>query len=140
MERDELGTLQHRRFKSKKGDCATLRDFLAHLRHNKPTAIGFVARSVESPRDKLVRRYEKHLQDERGLTTATIKRYSWFIHRFLLQRFRNQPFCLSALKAADVSSFIVKRARSVRPKRAQLMVTALRSFFSLSPTGRGYLC
>jgi hypothetical protein len=40
----------HRRLKSKKGDCATLRDFLEHLQHNKPTAIDLVARSVESPR------------------------------------------------------------------------------------------
>ena len=119
----------HRRFKSKKGDCATLRDFLEHLQHNKPTAIGLVVRSVESPRDKLLQSYEKHLQDERGLTTATIERYLWFIRRFLLQHFHNQPLDLSELKAGDVSSFIVKRARSVKPKRAQLMVTALRSFF-----------
>jgi hypothetical protein len=32
--------LYHRKLKSKKGDCAMLRDFLEHLHHNKPTAIG----------------------------------------------------------------------------------------------------
>lgn len=119
----------HRRLQPKKGDRATLRDFIDHLQHQGVTTVCPAARPAESPLGKVVQRYESHLRNERGLTAATIERYSWFVRRFTLQRFHNQPLTLSALNATDVSSFIIKHTHSISPKRAQLMVTALRSFF-----------
>jgi site-specific recombinase XerD len=119
----------HCRLQAKKGDRATLRDFIVHLQHQGITTVCPATRPVESPLRELVQHYESYLQNERGLTAATVERYSWFIRRFILQRFHNQPLTLSAINATDVSSFIIKHTHSISPKRAQLMVTALRSFF-----------
>ena len=95
----------HCRLQAKKGDRATLRDFIVHLQHQGITTVCPATRPVESPLRELVQHYESYLQNERGLTAATVERYSWFIRRFILQRFHNQPLTLSAINATDVSSF-----------------------------------
>lgn len=119
----------HRQFQPKKGDHATLHDFVEYLQHQGVTTLCPAVRPAESWLDKFVHRYESYLRNERGLTAATIERYLWFVRRFILERFDDQPLTPSMLNATDVSSFIVKHTHSIGPKRAQLMVTALRSFF-----------
>jgi site-specific recombinase XerD len=66
---------------------------------------------------------------ERGLTTATVVNYLPIIHHFLLHRFVDGPLHIEALKSPDISTYILAHAHSQSVKRAQLMVTALRSFF-----------
>jgi site-specific recombinase XerD len=51
-----------------------------------------------------------------------------FTRRFLAERFRDDDLCLEALTASDISGFVMRNARSMTPKRAQLMVSSLRSF------------
>jgi site-specific recombinase XerD len=111
-----------------RGDLKTLQQFLDHLRvHNIVPA-----RSVacdRSPLAAILNRYETHLRTERGLVTDTIRGYLPFVHKFLLERFRGRPFLLKAVKASDVSDFVLRHSHSMGVKTAQLMTTAFRSFF-----------
>jgi site-specific recombinase XerD len=70
-----------------------------------------------------------YLRSERGLVTATIVNYQPVIRKFLVERFGNGPLLFRELKAADVSGFVLRHFQKMSPKRAQLMTTALRSFF-----------
>ena len=130
----EQGTVEafigayRRRFRLKGGDRSTLRRFLAHLKQS-----GVVAEPASPaenrPLAQLERRYSGYLHQERGLTAATIGRYGWFVHRFLARRFAHGTVALRKLEASEVWRFVAKEAGSTGPKRAQLMASALRSFF-----------
>ena len=74
----------------------------------------------------ILKRYETYLLSERGLVSHTILEYQFFVHKFLQERFRGRPLFLKALKASDISDFVLRHTPS---KRAQLMTTAFRSFF-----------
>ncbi len=82
-----------------------------------------------SPLAELERHYERHLRTERGLTTATLVNYAPVVHRFLVHQFGDGPLHLEELKASDISTYVLAHAHAQSVKRAQLMVTALRSFF-----------
>jgi site-specific recombinase XerD len=69
------------------------------------------------------------LKRERGLQQATVDGYRPFVHRLLVERFRDEPLHLERLDPSDISSFVQRHAHSMSPKRAQLMLSALRSFF-----------
>ncbi len=125
-------TFLHQRRRRRGGvprsDAATYCRFLDHLRKE-----GVVApaenRPEESVLDELTRRYEAYLKRERGLAGATVVAYRPFVRRFLVDRFRNEPLRLGELRPPEISSFVQRHAYSMAPKRAQLMVSALRSFF-----------
>ena len=51
-----------------------------------------------------------------------------FINQFLSARFQQIPLNLSQLRAPDVTDFVRRQAHKLSPGRAQLLVTALRSF------------
>jgi len=121
--------LEERRRQGKRGrgDRATLRRFLDHLRH----AGVIPARPLvldAHPLARLERRYEQYLRMERGLSTDTVRNYLPFVHRFLVERFVGVPLPLGELHASDSSAFILRHAGSTGLGRAKLMVTALRSF------------
>jgi site-specific recombinase XerD len=82
-----------------------------------------------SPLAELERQYERYLRMERGLTTATVVNYRPVAHRFLVHQFDDGPLHLKELKASDISAYVLAHAHAQSAKRAQLMVTALRSFF-----------
>jgi site-specific recombinase XerC len=110
-----------------RGDATTVQRFLGHLR-----ARGIV-RPAEVPRDdsaitQLLRLYEVYLKQERGLATVTVANYRPFVHRFLTERFGDGPLLLEALGPSDLETSVVRHAPSTSSKRAQLMVSALRSF------------
>ncbi|MBC8426608.1 site-specific integrase [bacterium] len=84
---------------------------------------------VESPIDRLLVRYERHLRVERGLSEATVVNYRPSIHRFLVERFGDEPLRLRELRPADVSRFLVRQARTLSHGRARVMTAALRSLF-----------
>ncbi len=111
----------------RKIDAPTLRHFLEHLREK-----GAIASPapvvVESPLAALRQRYETYLKKERGLSSITVVGYWRHIRRFLVERFGDAPLCLRELVPNDVSTFVLRHARSGSPKVAQVMVTALRSF------------
>ena len=82
-----------------------------------------------SPLAELERQYERYLRTERGLTTATVVNYQPVAHSFLVHQFGDGPLRLEELTGADISTYVLAHAHSQSVKRAQLMVTALRSFF-----------
>jgi site-specific recombinase XerD len=109
-------------------DASVLQRFLGHLREK--DAIPALAPVVDtSPLATLRQRYEHYLRKERGLSPATVTGYWPFIRRFLVERFGNALLCLREVVSQDISTFLLRHARSGTPKVVQLMVTALRSFF-----------
>ena len=119
--------LKHRR-RVHKGDLKTLQQFLAHLRRQDVVP----ARNLpcdRSPLAHILNRYETHLRTERGLVAHTILEYQSFVRKFLLARFHGRPLLLKALKASDISDFILRHTPGMDVRRAQLMTTAFRSFF-----------
>ena len=111
-----------------RGDHKTLHRFLDHLQregaipHPKPTA-------NDSPLAHLQSRYEYYLLRERGLSAGTGPRYWPYIQRFLLDKFGNKTIRFCELCSQDINHFILRNAHQGTAKTAQLMVSALRSFF-----------
>ena len=111
-----------------RGDSKTLQQFLDHLRRQNVVPAQNLPRD-RSPLAQILNRYETHLSTERGLVAHTIQEYQSFVRKFLLERFRGQPLLLKAVKASDISHFILRHIPSMCGKRAQVMTTAFRSFF-----------
>jgi site-specific recombinase XerD len=112
----------------RRGDRTTVRQLLGHLReHNIVPSV--TPTRDESPWTAILDRYEKHLRSERGLTTATIINYLPFARKFLNHRFGEGPFLLREVRPSDISGFVLRHARSMSCRRAQLMTSAFRSFF-----------
>jgi len=120
---DEEGCHRRRR----RGDRATVRRFLDHLRHEGVIPVPERVLDVH-PLALLTRRYVQYLQVERGLCPDTVHNYLPFVERFLGERFADTPVRLGELNASDASAFILRHARSLSLGRAKLMVTVLRSF------------
>jgi site-specific recombinase XerC len=81
-----------------------------------------------SSRQRLINNYQQYLLEERGLTQTTVVNNAGFINQFLSAKFRKGQLSLSQLHAPDVTSFVQRQAHKLSPGRAQLLVTALRSF------------
>jgi site-specific recombinase XerD len=112
----------------RRGQASIARHLLEHLRAEAVIPSLKVA-SDETPLALLEGQYERYLRSERGLVTATVVNYLPFVRRFLVERFGDGELRLLELGPSDISSFILRHARSMSPGRAKLMVTALRSFF-----------
>ena len=123
-----LTARRKRRGGLRRSDAATYCRFLDHLR-KEGVVVPAESRAEESVLDGLTRRYEAYLKRERGLQQATVDGYRPFVRRFLIERFRDGPLRFEALDPPEISSFVQRHACSMTPKRAQLMVSALRSFF-----------
>lgn len=112
----------------RRGQGPTTIRFVAHLQSQ-----GIIPRPEPvydtSPLAELERQYERYLRLERGLTTATVVNYRPVAHRFLVHQFGDEALQLKKLTASDIASYVLAHAHSQSAKRAQLMVTALRSFF-----------
>lgn len=111
---------------ARRGDAAALYRFLHMLRERGATRRQ--KKPALSPRQRLITKYGRYLLEERGLTQATVVNYVPFIEQFLSARFHEIPLKLSQLRASDVTEFIRRQAHQLSPGRAQLLVTALRSF------------
>jgi site-specific recombinase XerD len=120
---------RQRKGRLRRGDRETLRQFLAHLR-NRGVVPKLEPTPDNSPLGAILDRYEKHLRSERALVTATVVNYVPFVRRFLIERFQQGPVLIRDLKAADISAFVLRHAPTMGCRRAQLMTTAFRSFFS----------
>jgi len=117
-----------RKHRKRRGDLRTLQQFLDHLRRQDVIP----ARKLpcdRSPLAHLLNQYETHLRTERGLVAHTILEYQFFVRKFLLERFRGRPLLLKAVKASDISDFVLRYTRGRDAKRGPLMTTAFRSFF-----------
>jgi len=128
LDEERVKAFLKRHHQERRGDLKTLQQFLDQLRRQKVIP----ARSLpcdRSPLARLLSRYEIHLRTERGLVAHTIEQYQSFVRKFLGERFRGRPLLLKALKASDISDFVLRYTRGRVVKRAQLMTTAFRSFF-----------
>jgi site-specific recombinase XerD len=111
-----------------RGNRETVRQFLGHLRECNVVA-GVKPACDESLLAGILNRYEKHLRSERGLATATIINYLPFARKFLVDHFGERPFLVREVQSSDISAFILRHAKTMSCRRAQLMTTAFRSFF-----------
>jgi site-specific recombinase XerC len=73
-------------------------------------------------------RYEDYLQKERGLSAVTGSRYWPYIRKFIFERFGNKSMLFCELCPQDIGRFILRHELEKTTKKAQLMVTAMRSF------------
>jgi integrase/recombinase XerD len=108
-----------------RGDPAALYRFLQMLRERGATRQN---KPIQSPQQRLTTKYGRYLLEERGVTRACVVNYVPFIDQFLSARFRRIPLKLSQLRAPDVTEFVRHQAHKLSPGRAQLLVSALRSF------------
>jgi integrase len=111
-----------------RADLTTLQQFIDHLRkldvvpHRKLVP-------DRSPLAEILSAYGQYLRSERGLISGTIREYQSYARMFLVERFRRSSLVLRAIKASDISHFVLRHCRNLSIKRAQLMTTAFRSFF-----------
>ena len=121
---------RHRRFRPRRDDQSILRRLLQLLYTQ-----GFLleeapeSQSLINPHQSLEEDFGRYLVEERGLSMSTLINYRPFVHRFLSAQFGIKPVCFADLNAGDVIRFIQNQAPGLSPKRAGLMVSALRSFF-----------
>jgi site-specific recombinase XerD len=111
---------------TRRGDTATLCRLLHLLRQQGATRRA--KKTPLCPRRRITAKYGRYLIEGCGLSKATVVNYVPFIDQFLAERFRNIPLNLSQLRASDLTGFVQKHAHRLGVKRAQLLVSALRSF------------
>jgi site-specific recombinase XerD len=99
-----------------------------HLLHSQRLLHDKTPQPFTSPRERVENDFERYLSQERGLSMATRVNYRPFIRQFLSERFGHQPIHFARLQAPDIIQFVRNHARQMSPKRAGLMVSALRSF------------
>lgn len=87
-----------------------------------------IAPLPETKRSPIEEEYSEYLLKERCLSQSTEKYYLEYAHQFIIEN-KVIRSGLEKLTASDVTDFIRRHARDGTPKRAQLMVTSLRSFF-----------
>ncbi|MET0212812.1 MAG: site-specific integrase [Vicinamibacterales bacterium] len=115
-----------RRGRVHRGDAKTLRQFLIHLRTR--GVLAPLAPVVDdTPLGQLQREYARYLTTERGLAPVTVSDYVDVLRRFLTERFGNGPLDFSTLSASTITTFVIRQARTMSPRYAQSMVSALRS-------------
>ncbi|MGH7845617.1 MAG: site-specific integrase [Candidatus Binatia bacterium] len=119
---------RHHRLRPRRDDASILKRLL-HLLHTKGLLQNKVSPSIHSPRQCVENDFDRYLSQERGLSMATRVNYRPFIQRFLSEQFATQPIQFAHLRAQDVIRFVRNHAHKLTPKRAGLMVSALRSFF-----------
>lgn len=121
--------LEHRACRSgtRRGDASTVAQLLSFLR-----GLGCIPINPEeidtTPIGCIEHDFARFLSAERGLKPVTVASYLRTMRCFLLQRFGQEELRLDELCLQDINRFILERARYVRRRYAQSIVTALRSF------------
>ncbi len=119
---------RHQRFRPRRDDASILSRLL-QLLHTQ----GILPKETAQLPDNLLHRveheFDRYLSEERGLSVATRTNYVPFIQRFLSAQFGDKSVCFADLNANNVIRFVRNEAARLSPKRAGLMVSALRSFF-----------
>ncbi|MGD0236408.1 MAG: tyrosine-type recombinase/integrase [Syntrophorhabdales bacterium] len=83
----------------------------------------------ESPLHAVEQCFARYLTQERGLAKPTIDNYLSIACTFLSERFGSKPIALDELTPRDTTGFIVCQVNRMSLRSAQLVTTALRSFF-----------
>ncbi len=77
----------------------------------------------------IMRGFSRYLEDERGLSRATVSTYIPLVRNFLSELFGSGHISLNKSDASFVTQFVLRHARTMSTSRAQLMTTSLRGFF-----------
>lgn len=110
-----------------RGDVATLRDLLEQVR-SAGLAPPHAAEVDDTTIGRTVREFDQYMSVDRGLSVATRTNYVPVVRSFLSERFDGVEAHLDTLGPRDAGDFLVRHAHAVHPKRAALMVSALRGF------------
>lgn len=117
----------HRR--RRRSDACTLHAFARFVAPDRYKASAEQEEAI-SPARRVRQEFEQYLLRERGLAAASIRLYGDSVERFLGCAFEDAEVRLDQLTAPDVIRFVqAEAARLHHPKQAQVMTTALRSFF-----------
>ena len=81
-----------------------------------------------APIERVARRYERFLLNERGLKPTTVAGYVPTVRAFLANRFGTGDIALESLSARDANQFILREAQRLSRSRARGVGTVLRSF------------
>jgi len=119
---------RHQRFRPRRDDASILSRLL-HLLHTQGILPKETVRPPDNLRHRVEHDFDRYLSEERGLSVATRINYQLFIQRFLSAQFGDRSVRFADLNANDVIRFVRNEAARLSPKRAGLMVSALRSFF-----------
>jgi len=117
---------RRKRDSKRRGDNATLRSLLKHLREARVVGPP-VSQDQTSPLDQLQASFAQYLREQRGLRPTTLEQYLFHTRRFLSERFGDGPLSLSKLNAQDFVRCILRQARTISPHAARCMAKALRS-------------
>lgn len=122
-----IGTfLDRRRRKHRKMDCATVQQFLDHLRHVRLVQPRRASESERSPSDVLLRKYLEHLRRDRGLCVRSVEVYAPFARAFVeVQRL---PERIASLDASAIRAYLLDRSRNRSVSFVKLLAAASRSF------------
>jgi integrase/recombinase XerD len=124
---NQFHAIRRSRGRARRVDAPTALQLLRYLRNL--GCIPTVPQEIDrTPLGDLTADYERFLSSERGLAPATLINYLPFVRRFLIEQFGSNALRLGELRPIDIHRFIHRRARTMGRRRAQLMVTALRSF------------
>lgn len=93
------------------GHRATVQQFLSHLRKAGRILQAPAVSGQASPAQRIERRYQRFILDERGLAPTTMKAYSCVVRAFLTECFGDCAVSLEQLTIRDVNRFILGRAR-----------------------------
>lgn len=110
------------------GHKATGEQFLSYLRKESRIPEAATVSRQTSPLQRIERRYQRFLLDERGLAPSTVRTYSYTVHAFLTERFGDGAVSLDTLSIRDFNRFILCRARRSSRSYARFAATVLRGF------------
>jgi len=112
---------QKNRGRLRSGDELALKQFITFLRE-KGILSAFVPEIKVSEVQRIEKSFTQYLQQERGLSQATIDNYLPTIRRFLTERFHKRKIIFKKLCTRDVSKFVLSYAHTMSPGRAKTMV------------------
>jgi site-specific recombinase XerD len=119
---------RYKRLRPRRDDNSILNRLL-HMLHTEGLLMEETPQSPSNPHQRVQQDFDRYLSAERGLSVSTRNNYLPFIHQFLSAQFGDKSARFAALNAKDVIRFVQKQAPRLNPKRAGLMVSALRCFF-----------
>jgi len=112
----------------RRGDYSTLCTLLEWLREIQEVK-ALLPQDDNSELHRIECNFSRHLEQERGLSQATLHNYLPVIRCFLTERFGSEAVVLSKIDVSDVTQFVLRYARTMSCRRAQLTTSALRGFF-----------
>lgn len=91
-------------------------------------AVATVTMKTDSGPPTLLQRYEDHLCRERALAKSTVTGFMSVAHAFVVERLDGGATLPTSLRPGVVHEFLLASVRRLKPKRAQYVGTAMRSF------------